>query len=266
MITSGRQILDVISQGKFFPYLFDSNKWRTLLANLGIFLPVSKRRWQVAQKAERHLWSLPEISESKEHSSFDNESIKSDFIITNSMSRIGLTFEDLLTNKIVVDIGCGPASAIFHSSAPKRKIGVDPMKFPHWVYERYQESGFELINKSIEDLLPADFKNLGDEAPLVIMYNALQHFMDPFLGLNLLKNLLPKHDLLIIEYANTPADDAHPQIITRLRTSRMLKKLGYQTEHIEVILIKKDGLVEAGQGSPAKILVVKANLDPTNQA
>jgi hypothetical protein len=260
MIKSPKQFGKVLVSGRFLTYIFDSNKWRTLFAISGIFLPVSKRRWLVAQNAESHIWNLPETSSTYEHPSFLNEGIKSDFIIKNSLSAIGLTLEDLLKDRVVIDVGCGPASAILDSDSPKRKIGIDPMPFPSWVRHRYQQSGFELIIKPVEELIASDFREISKEIPLVIMYNALQHFKDPYMGLELLSELLKTHELLIIDYANAPADDAHPQVITHQRVSRMLNRIGYQIDQARVIEMKKDGLIEYGHGSAAQILLVKAML------
>jgi hypothetical protein len=85
------------------------------------------------------------------------------------------------------------------------------------------------------------------------MYNALQHFASPFKALQKLSKLSSRHSILIIEYLDTPADRAHPQILTEKRILRILRRLKYQSCKSVKIDAYLENLVQLGVGKPAKI-------------
>lgn len=229
-----------------------TDSWRTLFSKLGVFLPVSKSRWLTAQRYEFHAWELPEIWDfQKAHSSFINEESKSRFIIEASERALGVNLEDLLSGKVVIDVACGPCSIVASMPYPTKKIGVDPFPFPEWVKSRYKTLDFELFQVPLEELT-VDFK-ADLSAPVFIMYNALQHFGSPFKALQKLSVLSSSHTVLIIEYLDTPADRAHPQILTEKRILRILRHLKYKTTSNVKIDAYLENLVQIGDGRPAKI-------------
>lgn len=229
-----------------------TDSWRTLFSKLGIFLPVSKSRWHTAQEYEFHAWELPEIWDIQQvHSSFINEESKSGFIIEASERALGMNLEDLLSDKVVIDVACGPCSVLATMTSPSKKFGVDPFPFPEWVVGRYKSLDFELFQVPLEELSMEIEDNLG--VPVFIMYNALQHFGSPFKALQKLSSLSSSHTVLIIEYLDTPADRAHPQILTEKRILRILKRLKYGSTSNAKFDAYLENLVQLGDGKPAKI-------------
>lgn len=229
-----------------------TDSWRTLFSKLGIFLPVSKSRWLTAQKFEFHAWALPEIWDSQQiHPSFINEGTKSEFIIGASEQALGINLNSLLSDKIVIDVACGPCSVLAPMHSPSAKFGVDPFPFPDWVLNRYKSLDFKLFQGTLEDLVLDLEEDSG--IPVFIMYNALQHFGSPFKALQKLSKLSSCHSVLIIEYLDTPADRAHPQILTERRILRILRRLNYKSCKSVKIDAYLENLVQLGVGKPAKI-------------
>jgi hypothetical protein len=236
----------------FLQHAVKADSWRTLLSKVGIFLPVSRRRWDIAQKFEYHAWELPEVWEKSEtHPSFINEETKSNFIINVAEQALGLKLGDLLSDKLVIDVACGPCSVIAAMEHPKSKYGVDPFPFPEWVLERYRSLNFQLIPSALERLQ----LNLNSETeePVIIMYNALQHFESPYRALKKLSKIFPQHTLLVIEYLNTSADRAHPQILTTRRILRLIRFLKYETLNSVAVDAYLENLVQSGVNKPVRI-------------
>lgn len=229
-----------------------TDSWRTLFSKLGIFLPVSKARWLTAQKIEFHAWALPETWNSWQiHPSFLNEGTKSEFFVSASEKALGINLNNLLSDKTVIDVACGPCSILAPMHSPSAKFGIDPFPFPEWVESRYKSQDFRLIQSPLED----SSLDLGEESgvPIFIMYNALQHFASPFKALHKLSELSSRHTVLIIEYLDTPADRAHPQILTHKRILRILQRLKYQSCKSAKIDAYLENLVQLAFGKPAKI-------------
>ena len=248
-----RRLYKIIFSKKVFKYILDSNKYRTLFSSLNIFFPVTHKRWIFAQKSECSLWALPDNFEGVTHESFINEGKKSNFILNNALNIYGKTIESLVKDRNIIDIGCGPASFITHLNTPRTKIGIDPLPFPKWVIDNYQKSNFTLIQQPIEELSHIKFDGLDN--PLVVMYNALQHFMNPYKGIQLISEKFSKHEILIVDYGYAPADNAHPQILTTSRIRRFLTKLDYGNIQVNLLSLYLPKLVQYGENKPPFVIV-----------
>lgn len=76
-----------------------------------------------------------------------------------------------MEGKKILDIGGGPISLLLKCVNVKGKI-IDPIKFPDWVYARYETAGIEYEIKKGEDI----DEQGNDECWL---YNVLEHTEDP---------------------------------------------------------------------------------------
>ena len=232
---------------------FTGNFIRTWASRYEVFFPVSSMRWAKAQRAESASWHIPDHLEGPEISEFfHNEQTKARFLIKVAEQALGISVQQLMGDRTVLDIACGPGSIVSEMPEPSRKIGLDPAPFPKWVHERYSSLNFELISNPLESAIFHN-RNIGPD-PLVVMYNALQHFQDCEKAFFNLKNSLGSHQVFFVDYAYVPADPAHPQILTFSRIERMLRKVGYTTENLAVTYARLPGLVEMGNGEPARVI------------
>ena len=240
---------------------------RTLFAKLGIFFPVSKRRWVIAQVFESVHYkdvinNLP-VSESKtllRHYSGPGAQYFKDTIEHTLDLDLFLYFRD----KILIEVACGASSVFLNIQSPLTKIGIDPMKFSEWVIAHYDEMGAKILTMSGEDfqlknnLASIEDVNRGHFEKVVIFTNALQHFrsLDDFFSN--LQNQLGTHELLFLEFLNIPADRAHPQILTEKRLNYYLRKYQYRISHSATISSKLPGFIEQGNGLDIEMYVVHA--------
>lgn len=234
--------------------LYPANRIRTKLGRYGVFLPVSRRRWELAQVAEEHSWPLPldwDYSGDVLPKLMLDEQTKARFIVSQGEEILGLSLRSLVEDKTVIDVACGPCSIISNWDNCKEKIGIDPAKFPSWVHKRYQEHNFELVSSTLEG---AVVKSITGPPPVVVMYNALQHFQDINGAVKNLKKIAKNHELFFVDYAEIPADAAHPQILTEKRLRRILLRNGYRAIRLETVEARLPGLVETGSGQSAKII------------
>jgi hypothetical protein len=243
----------ILSRLKNFAKRLSANDLRTSLSKREIFLPVSSRRWGFAQKAESESWHIPHnLIEPEISAYFLEEQTKAKFLVHVAEQTLGLSFSNFISERTVLDIACGPGSIIAEMDKPAVKYGLDPAKFPNWVHGRYKELNFQLINHPLESAPLADF-DFGVN-PLVIMYNALQHFQDCELAFSNLAKSLGTHQVFFVDYGYVPADAAHPQILTFNRIERILSRVGYETTNLALSYARLPGLVEMGNGEPARIL------------
>lgn len=228
------------------------NGLRTYLSNYEVFLPVSSFRWNRAQLAEARSWQLPsKLLNAKADDYLGNEQIKARFIMKHAEKVLDRKFSDIFRDKIVLDIACGPGSIIAEERSPLKKIGVDPASFPKWVHDRYQSQSFELVSAPLET---ASLETIIEEDCVVIMYNALQHFRNCNQALRNLRNQIKSHTLIIVDYANVPADLLHPQILSFRRIERWLERNGYIIEDLNLGMARLEGLVELPNENPIGII------------
>jgi len=118
-----------------------------------------------------------------------------------------------MKGKSVLDIGGGAASILLKCINVKGKV-VDPIKFPDWVYARYDCAGIEWEIKKGEDIDETEF----DE---VWIYNCLQHVDNPK---KIVDNARKAGKIIrIFEYINIPICPGH---IHTLREAELNKWLG----------------------------------------
>jgi hypothetical protein len=81
------------------------------------------------------------------------------------------TVEEAAQGKRVLDVARGPVSVTSQIKGALTLEGVDPLRYPDWVYNQYERRGFHVHLCRLEDL---------DAGPydLIVGYNALQHFED----------------------------------------------------------------------------------------
>jgi hypothetical protein len=227
------------------------NNLRTTLAKREIFVFVSPRRWRKAQAAEVDHWNLQIVENEQLPPVFISEQIKARFLLETAERILGIRVSKLIEDKVVVDIACGPCSVVAEEESPFKKIGVDPAPFPEWVKSRYKKLNFPLISSPMETAL---IHVTAEKKIVVVMYNALQHFQSPSQALKNIRVSLKEGEIFFVDYADIPADKAHPQILTFNRIKRLLKKKGYSEIQLAQSLVRLPGYVEGGSGSRVAIL------------
>lgn len=122
----------------------------------------------------------------------------------------------------IVDIGGGPYSLLLKAHNATRKVVVEPMEMPLWVYERYRAAGVEVVSAKGEDIRLEGF----DEAWI---YNVLQHVEEPE---RIVANARrAARTVRIFEWIDTPPNIGHPQTLTREKLDAWLGGSG-ETEHL----------------------------------
>lgn len=127
--------------------------------------------------------------------------------------------------KTVLDIGAGPTSLLLKSMNYSRAVALDPLmdKFPSWVRERYHSVGIETVALPAEEIDP---KWQFDE---VLIYNVLQHTMDPELIIR--KALQVGKVVRIFEWLEVPTDEKHPHFLEAHKLDKWFGQKG-QVERV----------------------------------
>ncbi len=112
-----------------------------------------------------------------------------------------------LSQKSVLDVGCGPVSMLLRSSNFKRAVGVEPLDYGKDVDEAYKSKNVDLLKIPAEKM---NFKN--QEFDEVWMYNVLQHVYDPLLVLE--KIMKSGKTLRIFEWVDIAPHEGHPHELT----------------------------------------------------
>jgi len=138
--------------------------------------------------------------------------------LQNIAPKMGLnpssTFVIDLKGASVLDIGGGSASILLKSINFSKAKVVDPLKYPDWVYARYDCAGIEWEIKKGEDINETGF----DE---ILIYNCLQHCENPK---KIIDNARRAGKLIrIYEYINIPICAGH---IHTLRETELNEWLG----------------------------------------
>jgi 2-polyprenyl-3-methyl-5-hydroxy-6-metoxy-1,4-benzoquinol methylase len=117
-----------------------------------------------------------------------------------------------LEGKRVLDIGGGSSSILLKCINVKGKV-VDPIKFPDWVYARYDCAGIKWEIKKGEDIDEVGY----DE---VWIYNCLQHVENPK---RIIDNARKAGKLIrLYEYINIPKCEGHIHTLTREKLDQWL--------------------------------------------
>src|SRR5258706_3875672 len=115
--------------------------------------PDQRTKWQAAQVAEKGHWiGLWDSNVQTRQSLMDHEAQKADFIFHQMTVHFGVDPKRDWAKASVLDVGCGPASIVARSKLGKSRVGVDPLKYPDWVYAAYKRNGFEVLLQPFEDL------------------------------------------------------------------------------------------------------------------
>lgn len=241
---------------------------RTLLSRFELFLPVSKKRWLIAQDFESIHYQgvinnvpVNDSAQLLRHYSGPGPQ----YFRENIEEALGVNLKDFLLDKVLIEIACGASSVFLNMETTAIKLGVDPMSFSDWVISRYSDVGATIISKGAEDFDLSDLsKNLRDQikAPLnqkvVLFTNALQHFQSPKEFFFNLQNQIGGHDLIFLEFLDVPADRAHPQILTKRRLDSFLSKFDYMILGSHPLEGRLPGYIEAGEGQAISMYVVHA--------
>lgn len=117
----------------------------------------------------------------------------------------------------VIDIGGGPTSMLLKTINLGAGLVVDPLNYPEWVYQRYEEADIGVSVKRGEDINVCGF----DEAWI---YNCLQHTDDPE---KIIGNALKSAKLLrIFEWVDIPAHEGHPIELSKDNLDKWIGKEG----------------------------------------
>jgi 2-polyprenyl-3-methyl-5-hydroxy-6-metoxy-1,4-benzoquinol methylase len=172
--------------------------------------------------------------------------IKNGFLIDRLERFLGKTVEEASQGKRVLDVACGPVSVTSQMKGARTLEGVDPLRYPEWVYSQYERRGFHVHLCRLEDLDagPYDF---------ILCYNALQHFEDLDAATAALFRLLtPGGRSVIVDYLEIPTDDAHLQCLTKSSMDASFARAGFVLRSEEV-LERLPGYVERGGNRPIKL-------------
>lgn len=114
----------------------------------------------------------------------------------NHYGQIGWDF----ASKKILDIGCGPYSILLKSKG-EQLDGIDPCNYPEWVYHRYNCANINIYKIPAEDFV-TDI--VYDE---ILIYNCLQHVINPWLIINNAKKY--SKIIRIFEWIENGISDGH---------------------------------------------------------
>lgn len=131
----------------------------------------------------------------------------------------GQTWIRGMEGRSVLDIGGGPTSLLLKTVGLSRAKVIDPLKYPTWVYNRYDAANIEWEIQYGEQITEPD--NTFDE---VWIYNVLQHTTNPEQIINHAKRIAPI--VRMFEWINLPVYPGHPQALTKERLNSALGAIG----------------------------------------
>ncbi len=206
-------------------------------------------RWKKAQAAEKRSWiDLWQPTTSKENKKQQQDEIKKgEFIIEQMAKHFKINPKKDWKKLAVLDVACGPVSFVARYKIGEPREGVDPLRYPAWVYEAYKEQGFKAHRVQFEKL------KTNRKYDIVTFYNALQHFADlPTVGRKCADVVSANGKIYVVEYVDIPPDDAHIQVLTEDGLNTLFKNAGFKVKSV-VKPVRLPGLVEMGGGQPIKI-------------
>lgn len=218
--------------------------------------PQTKQTWLNAQTAEKGHWSILWQSEDSAEriALINNETIKGQFIFDELVDHFNIDPDKDWDALRVLDVACGPLSLVARNTLGKKRVGVDPLKYPDWVYEEYAKDDFKVFLEPFEEL------SSKTKFDVVLFYNALQHFADLEAVAEKCKQIINKNaSIYLCEYLEVPTNDAHIQFLTKDMLDKLFKDKGFSvdSERIEVIL---PGYVERPGGEAIGLYVAKCKL------
>ena len=217
----------------------------------------TKANWEKAQEAEKGHWAwLWQAADSEERRQLINgETIKGEFIFQEMVEHFGIKPKTDWAKKNILDVGCGPLSIVARHGLGKTRSGVDPLRYPTWVYDDYDAQDFKVFMTPFEEL---DTKQKYD---VIIFYNALQHFADLKLVAQTCKDLLAKNGKVYLsEYLKVPTNDAHIQFLEKDTLDRHFESTGLSVDSV-IKSVRLPGYVERPDGSAIDLYIARLKLN-----
>ena len=175
-------------------------------------------KWNEAQEWERKWWGDCANTFNEEAKQYVYaRHMGLDEYKTNWYGRCGWDFG----NMGIMDIGSGPASILLKSKA-KRRIVVDPCRFPAWVSARYFECGIEFWQMSGELIFQSEHVDLA------LIYNCLQHAKSPSIIIDNVRRIAK--ELRIFEWIDTGTSEGHLHNLTEENLNKWIGGEGKVSE------------------------------------
>ncbi len=212
--------------------------------------------WQIAQEAEKGHWAwLWQAADSDQRRALiDNETIKGEFIFQQMIEYFKVNPKKDWSKNSVLDVGCGPISLVARNQFGKTRAGVDPLRYPSWVYEDYGQQKFKMYEVPFEQL---STKNKFD---VIVFYNALQHFADlTKVAKKCYETLANNGAVYLSEYLEVPTNDAHIQFLESDTLDKLFRGVDFRVNSV-VKSVRLPGYVERPDGSAIKLYLAKINL------
>jgi SAM-dependent methyltransferase len=105
----------------------------------------------------------------------------------------------------VIDIGGGPCSILLKCENLGDAMVIDPGEWPAWVRARYDAARITFAQVNGEDAAP-----FGKTFDLALVYNCLQHTLDPAQVIARAVSIVGVLGLRIFEWIDIPPHDGHP--------------------------------------------------------
>lgn len=180
---------------------------------------VIEKEWIDAQAWEQDWW----LNNPAEHAA---EIIKGDAV--GKFMQVGD-----VSNKSVIDIGCGPFSLLQRHPA-RVPVALDPLDYQH-LEDAYREKNITRLKIKGEDL--TEHYGHFDEAWI---YNCLQHVVDPS---QILRNAIAVADCVrLFEWINLPPCPGHPHMLTLPMLSRPFDEARWKRDLLINAVADFDGL------------------------
>ncbi len=213
--------------------------------------------WEAAQIAEKSAWVglwQPASSPARDGLA-QSEAAKGDFIFEQMAEHFKINPALDWQKRRILDVGCGPVSCIARHRLGQRRAGVDPLRYPSWVYEAYEAAQFKVAQVPFEDFATRQ------RFDVLTFYNALQHFDDLSAVAKVCHQVLaPGGVVYLSEYVHVPTDEAHLHELSKDLLDSKFGEAGFKMDSA-VELVRLAGLVEMPGGVPIELYMGRASLD-----
>ncbi len=201
--------------------------------------------WEAAQEAEKGHWAwLWQAADSPSRLALtDNETVKAEFIFQELTDHFGIKPKTDWAKLRVLDVGCGPISLVARQRLGRTRAGVDPLRYPTWVYDHYAEQDFKVYEVPFEEL---EGQRRFD---VIVFYNALQHFADLAASAEQCRKLLAESGTVYLsEYLRVPTNEAHIQFLEADQLDAVFRAAGFTVDSVTKP-VRLPGYVERPDGS-----------------
>ncbi len=212
-------------------------------------------KWQAAQIAERDYWFSfgvdDPVDSQRRQILISSETQKADFIFNEMLAHFGIDAAKDWSKLSILDVGCGPTSLVARSKLGKTRVGVDPLKYPDWVYDSYKTNNFKVYLQPFEEF------QTTKKYDIIIFYNALQHFADlKSVAQKCYQHLARSGAVYLSEYLEVPTNEAHIQFLEAPKLDRLFKAAGFKVQSVKK-LVRLPGLVERPNGQPIELYIAR---------